>query len=149
MSEMAVSGIKTKTYGDEMMLHFPCKNNATEVINFLHEKGHKIVIATARSTNWHTKPKEITLEWLKINNIPFDKFYYARNDKEQICIEEKVDVFVDDDITITAKVAEQFANQPNKYVFLPTTNYNKDLKENENVIRINSLNDIIKILNLQ
>ncbi len=51
-----------KEFGDQMMAEFPCKKNAVEFLQAIHNAGHKIVIATDRATDWHTNPKEITLK---------------------------------------------------------------------------------------
>lgn len=131
-----------KTYGDEMMLKFPCKPNAVEIINTLYDLGHTIIIATARATDWHTNPKEVTLQWLRDTGIKCHKLYIGRADKELICATEHADVFVEDDIKITAKVADHPSNA-NMKVFLASTNYNKDLPISKNVIRINNFQEMM------
>ncbi len=110
-----------KKYGDEMMANFPCKEGAVEIINFLHVVGHKIVIATARANDWHTEPERITKEWIERNKIKCDKLCIGRVDKEKVCEEEDADVFVDDDVKITSRVAETFSGKKGKKVFLSTT----------------------------
>lgn len=138
-----------KTYGDEMMLEFPCKKNAVRCINVLKESGHRIVIATARATDWHTKPEEITLKWLEKVGLKYDKIYIGRIDKEKICEEENADVFIDDDIKITQRVAEYFDGKKDKHCFLMTTNYNKNLEVSENAERVLDVADMLKKLNLK
>lgn len=135
-----------KNYGDKMMAEFPCKPNAIEIINSLYIEGHQIVIATARNNDWHNDPEKTTKEWLKINNINYDKIYLGRVDKEKICEEEDADVFVDDDLDITKNVAEVFKNKKGKVVFLMSSEYNKAFKESDGVIRIESFQDMIKKL---
>ena len=136
-----------KTYGDEMMLEFPCKANAVRCINVLKESGHRIVIATARATDWHTQPKEVTSKWLADNKIPYDKIYIGRIDKEKICEEVNADFFIDDDLAIVDKVANYFASVGgNKQAFLATTNYNKDLSVPNGVIRVKDFDDLAKRL---
>lgn len=130
-----------KTYGDEMMLHFPAKRNAVNVINNLHKNGHKIVIATARSTDWHTEPKTITLEWLKKTKLTYDKIYIGRIDKEKICEEENADFFIDDDLNITQRVGDYFAGKTDKHSLLFTTDYNKDLPVPSGVERVLDFDD--------
>ena len=135
-----------KEYGDQMMLEFPCKPNAISTINSLYESGHTIIIATARATDWHTNPEEITRKWLKNNGIKYNKLYIGRFDKEEICKEVNADIFIDDDINITERVANYFNTSPNKRTFLMNTDYNKSLKESENVIRVKDFKDfLIKI----
>lgn len=41
-------------------------------------------------------PYEMSCEWLNKNNIPFDKLIYGFQDKTEVCVKEKVDVFIDD-----------------------------------------------------
>ncbi len=130
-----------KIYGDEMMLEFPCKKNAKEVINTLYNNGHKIVISTARATDWHTEPEKITLKWLERQGIKYNKIYIGRIDKEKICEEECADIFVDDDLKITQRVAEFFKGQ-NKFSFLSTTKYNQNLKTPQGVLRILDFEDL-------
>ena len=127
------------TYGDQMMLEFPCKEGAVKLINSLYDDGHTIIFATARANDWHVKPEEITKQWLVNNGIKYHKLYVGRVDKELICKEENADIFVDDDIKITAKVAEQ---NPKMQVFLSTTDYNKTLEEAKNTTRLNNIQEL-------
>ena len=122
-----------------MMLNFPIKKDASKFLNQLKSNGHKIIIATARANDWHTNPEEITKKWLENNNIPYDKLYIGRWDKELICEEENADIFVDDDIKITTKVAE---HNKNMKVFLASSDYNKTQEIPEIVTRIETIEEI-------
>ena len=126
-----------KIYGDEMMLNFPCKEGAIDFINSLYNDGHRIIIATARATDWHTTPVLVTKLWLAKNNIKYHKLYTGRIDKERICEVENADFFFDDDLKITENVAKHFKNhsKPCKSL-LATSEFNKDLQESEGVKRI-------------
>ena len=137
-----------KEFGDEMMEEFPAFEGAVEMINALYDAGHRIVISTARSTNWHTDPEGVTKRWLKKVGIKYDKLYFGRSDKERICEIEGADVFVDDDIDTTRKVAAHFANNPYFKVFLASTGYNKTKLTPEGVIRIRRLADMNRYLGL-
>lgn len=132
-----------KSYGDEMMLYFPPKPNVVKVVNRLHDLGHRIVIATARATDWHTDPEGITRQWLEINGIKYDKLYFGRVDKELICEAEQADVFVDDDLKITKRVAE-YLNNAGIQVFMATTDFNKDIEVPTGVVRVNNIKEMIK-----
>lgn len=131
-----------KEYGDQMMLEFPCKENSVEVINNLHNLGHKIIIATARANDWHKEPERITKEWLEKNNIKYDKLYIGRIDKEQICIEEKADYFIDDDVKLCERVLNDSINTT---PIIMLTEYNKTLDISPKIIKINNLNELEKI----
>ena len=132
-----------KTYGDQMMKEFPCKPDAIKVINALYDMGHTIVFATARANDWHTDPEGLTYEWLKNNGIKYSKIYIGRVDKEKICEDEHADIFIDDDIKITGRVAEHFADGKTKKCksFLMTTNYNKPLEIANGVERVSGFAD--------
>ena len=139
-----------KEFGDDMMREFPCKANAVEIINELHDAGPRIVIATARAKDWHTDPEGLTLDWLAEKKIKYDNVYIGRIDKEKICEEEKADVFIDDDISITTRVSNYFQtlNLKDKFVFLSTTSYNKNLKVPYGVERVASFDELLKKLKL-
>ena len=138
-----------KEYGDDMMANFPCKENAVDVINGLYDLGHTIIIATARANDWHTDPENVTLNWLKKNKIKYHKVYIGRIDKEVICEEENADIFVDDDINTTQRVANYFKtqNSSTKKSFLMTTDYNKNLVFSPDVIRVKDFNDFLSKVN--
>ncbi|MBO5910045.1 MAG: hypothetical protein J6Q15_00900 [Clostridia bacterium] len=132
-----------KQYGDEMMLNFPAKLNAVKVINRLHDLGHRIVIATARATDWHTNPKDITLQWLQNMGLKYDKLYIGRVDKELICEAEHADVFMDDDLNITSRVAEHLGHTGIQ-VFMATSDYNKDKEVPDGVVRVDDMKNMLR-----
>lgn len=136
-----------KKYGDEMMLEFPCKNDFDiAVINELHDLGHKIIISTARETDWHINPEQITIKWLKDKNIKYDKLYYGRIDKEVICEIEHADVFVDDDISTVKKVVSHFSSKRKIQVFLMTSKYNKNLEVPLGSTRLSDLSEMYNFI---
>ncbi len=132
-----------KTYGDQMAEQFNQKRNAVEILTFLHNKGHKIVLATARSTDWHTDPEGMTMRWLKAKKVPYDKIYLGRVDKEKICIDEHADVFVDDDIEICERVARDCKNTK---VFLMNSDFNKTQYASPNLQRIDNLSMVLALM---
>ena len=132
-----------KTFGDEMMKKFPLKENAKEFINGLYESGHTIIFSTARATDWHTDPEGVTLEWLNNVGLKYHKLIIGKSKKEEVCFSEGADVFVDDDLEITARVASYKMNKPIK-VFLMNSNFNLDKEKNEKVVRINSFNEMLE-----
>ena len=136
-----------KDHGDEMMLNFPCKDGAIELINSLYDNGHDIIIATARATDWHSNPEGITKKWLNNNGIKYSSLYIGRIDKEKICEETNADVFIDDDIKITQRVAEYFKiNNKQGKSYLMNTKYNKTLQAENDVIRVENFKEFGKKL---
>ena len=139
-----------KVYGDEMMLQFPCKEGAVETINTLYDMGHRIIIATARATDWHTTPVAVTKLWLAKNKIKYTKLYTGRVDKEKICEAENADFFVDDDLKITKAVAQHFQNSPRPcQAVLMTSDFNKDFSPADGVVRATDFAALKQIIGME
>ena len=122
---------------------------AKEIIEKLRKDGNSIYIITARDesgmpTEYYGKMQQLTKEWLKKNEIQYDKLIFAKDkDKLQKCIENNVDVMIEDspiniqDISTKIKVIK-FDCQYNKQI------------SGENVITAYSwyhIYDIIKKIN--
>lgn len=84
----------------------PMTVDAATVSSQLRKKGHEIVIVTGRA---HTTENGITgklfrwmlLHWLKKNHFEYDEIFYcseenSAEDKVRVCLEQKVDVMIDD-----------------------------------------------------
>lgn len=138
-----------KQYGDDMLLLFPIKGNAVNVINRLYDLGHKIVIATARTTDWHTNPEPLTLQWLKKIGLKYHNIYMGRQDKEKVCEMENADIFVDDDIKIISNVNNFFKSNNKGKVFLSSTPYNQTLDIPNNITTIHNFDELLKHLNIK
>ncbi len=136
-----------KTYGDEMFLHFPVKNDAVKIINNLYDKGHKIIIATARNHDWHSHPVKYTNEWIHKVGLKYHKVFIGIKDKATLCKQENADVFIDDDLGLVEEVKNEHINSSKSIkIFLSETDYNKDKEVPEGIIKIKSLQDVIKTL---
>ena len=81
---------------DKMLSKVKARDYASEVIKRLRQKGHKILIITARNKEWHDDPYELSSTWLKKNDILFDELLVGQMDKTQVCVDEGVDIFIDD-----------------------------------------------------
>ncbi len=71
----------------------------SEIIESLHLAGHKIIIITARDLEFHDNPYKQSEIWLKKNNIYYDKLIVNARKKGEICRQEKIDLFIDDNIS--------------------------------------------------
>ena len=130
-----------KQFGDQMMLEFPYKKNSVKIINKLFNLGHTIIIATARANDWHTKPEEITKQWLNKVGLKYSKLYVGRIDKEKICEEENANFFIDDEIKYVQNAANYFNGNKKCQSFLMTTSYNLSLPCPPNVTRVKNFNE--------
>jgi uncharacterized HAD superfamily protein len=92
-------GMKGQFFKDRLeyiMSHAQIKENAKEVINKLHDEGCKIVIISFRKDKYLTDPYKLTTDWLKENDIHYDKVFVNTGTKTDECIENEVKLFIDD-----------------------------------------------------
>ena len=76
-------------------LWVPHQPYAKEVLTKIKEDGHSIIIITKRGYLDSTEVKNTEIR-LKKEPFPFDKIHYYKSSKAQVCIEEKVDLMIDD-----------------------------------------------------
>ena len=70
---------------------------------------------------------KITEDRLKQSNMDiFDKYYWATNNKDEVCIKENIDIMIDD----YYKIIESIANKGIKTIYLKDA-LSYDLQENE------------------
>lgn len=74
------------------------RDDAVEYLNNIKKLGHEIYIITGRKSTEMRDTYNETLNWLKINNIPFDKFIIEEANKGKACLENNIDIFVDDSL---------------------------------------------------
>ena len=107
------------------------RENAKETISKLRKAGNEIYIVTARDLEFHDDPYTLSKEWLDKNNIEYDKLIVNARDKKRVCIEENIDIFIDDktsnctDVSKIGVVAIRIANdniQNNEFITLKNWN---------------------------
>jgi len=117
------------------------KDKADIYINKLKELGHEIIFITARSSLGFNDPYELSSQYLKKHNIPYDKLIVYATEKGKICREEDIDLFIDDSLKNCASVEKE-----NIKVWLFDNYFNK--KDNH-FDRVNSWEEIYnRILNM-
>lgn len=100
-----------------------------ECINKLHEEGHYICIITARDSKYHKNPYLQSKIWLDKYKINYDKIIVNAKDKWQSCLEEKIDLLIDDNENNCLQVC----NAGKKAIRIgDTTNVNDKMKQFEN-----------------
>src|SRR5574344_1341554 len=107
----------------EILQSVTLKRNAKEVINYLHENGFKIVLITARGATIKKDLNGITKNYLKLNEIYYDKLVTDSLDKGKDAYKNQVDYFIDDEEFNLDNVVKynikcfKFANhKPSKYL---------------------------------
>ena len=110
------------------------RENVVEVINKLKNDGNKIIIITARDSEFHDNPYKYSKDWLDKNNIYYDKLVVNARNKEDACLEEKIDLFIDDSKSNCLKV---------KKAGIKTIRVCNEIEDNNsNLICFNNWNDI-------
>lgn len=75
-------------------------DNAIEVLKKLRDDGHKIILITARDDNLNEGVIELSYQSFKKfgieEGIVYDKIVFRSVDKASVCINEKIDLFIDD-----------------------------------------------------
>ncbi len=72
------------------------REKVVEVISKLKKLDHKIYIITARDSEFHDDPYNLSKNWLDKNNIEYDKLIVNAREKAPVCKDEKIDLFIDD-----------------------------------------------------
>ena len=75
------------------------RENCVEVINKLHNDGNEIYIITARDKEFHEDPYLQSKEFLDKNLIYYDKLIVNARNKAMACIENNIDLLIDDSIS--------------------------------------------------
>lgn len=126
-------------YLEEVVLQAKVKENAQEVIKKLKEQENIIYIITARKKPDFNEPYKITEKFLKDNGIVYDELLVGKTDKKQFCIENKIDIMIDDEPQNINAISEIIP------VIAFDEIYNKSCF-GEKVIKVNNWNQIYNII---
>lgn len=117
----------------EYFTNYPPRAFASEVINQLKKEGNEIYIITARN-KWGVpkehvgKVQEHTKEWLKKNQIDYDKILFTKGSKLPYCKENGIDIMIEDSPTNIVELEKEIP------VICFHSNYNAQV-EGKNIIR--------------
>lgn len=81
---------------EKVVLDIPLKKDVPEVIKRLRAMHHQIIFITSRSSIDMTNPYQKTVEYLNNHQIEYDKLIVAKNRKDLTCLEEGIELFIDD-----------------------------------------------------
>lgn len=123
----------------------PSRKYASEVIKKLKDSGNEIYIVTARyltdrNTEDGQRMRKIVIDWLEQENIVYDKIVFAPEDKLQICLENNIDVMIEDKVENIEKISTRLP------VICFHAGYNKHCK-NDNIYRAYTWYDIYNLIN--
>ncbi len=127
-------------YLEEIVLQAKVKQNAKEVIKKLKEEGNIIYIITARKKPDFNDPYGLTEKFLKDNEIVYNKLFVGKTDKKTFCLENKIDIMIDDEPQNINAVSEIIP------VIAFREMYNEGC-EGDNIIKVDNWNEIYNIIN--
>jgi len=113
---------------------------ALEVINLLKNEGHELIIITARG-GIIKEMKNVAEEQFKLKNLFFDKYYWATENKLEICKQEEVDIIIDDYYKTCKATSE---NKIKTLYFREYPNY--ELEENEFLKEVHNWGEIYRYI---
>ena len=114
------------------------RDYARECISNLRKKGHQIYIITARVSEFHDDPYKLSEDWLDKNNIEYDKIIVNARKKAPICLSEKIDLFIDDQIGNCIDISN---------FGIKVIRISDDKTIYENILTFNNWNSIYKYIN--
>lgn len=89
----------------------PARPYASEVIQKLRNEGNEIYIISSRCIDEYGtlngKMPNLVNEWLIKNNIQYDKLFLKASDKLKVCLENNIDIMIDDYENNIKKVASK------------------------------------------
>ena len=133
-----------KQYLRALLNEAEIKYNAAEKINKLKNEGYKIIIITSRNEKELNDMYSFTEKWLKNHNINYDKLIINSLQKEEECLKNKVNIFIDDNMKNCMNVYKKLQIP----VFLFDGLYNTNDKYS-NIERVYSWDEIyLKIKNI-
>lgn len=76
------------------------KDNVSRVIKDLFNNGNEIFFITARGEklDYFKGSEKVTKEFLEQNNIEYTKILFNATDKAKLCLDNKIDLMIDDSI---------------------------------------------------
>lgn len=87
-------------YLEEFLVNAKIKDNAKEVIDYLHSRGYKLIIITARNNNTCKNIEEKTLEKIKEEDLPISEVYFKQVQKSDLAKKLNLDLMIDDNINV-------------------------------------------------
>ena len=147
-ADSSLDGEFWNEYFKDYSINVDVRRFASEVIKKLKQDGNEIYIITARgsflshSTEVMSieENKKIVLDWLKRNKIEYDKIIFSPEDKLDICLENNIDVMIEDKPANINKISGKIP------VICFHAGYNKNC-DGSNIIRCYSWYDIYAKIN--
>ena len=113
---------------------------AVKVINMLKNEGHELIIITARG-GIIKEMKDVAQKRFKEKKLEFDKYYWAINDKYEICKQENIDIMIEDYYKTCKQISD---NKIKTLYFREASSY--ELEENEYLTEVHNWGEIYRYI---
>jgi uncharacterized HAD superfamily protein len=110
------------------------------VYELLKKENIEFIAITARG-GYLTEMRDDAERILRENNITFDKIYWKQRDKLDTCIDEKIDIMIDDDYEVINTLSQNGI----KTLYFRDSGMIK-LEENDYVKEVNNWGDIYRVI---
>ena len=107
----------------EIARNVKVRPDAKEMIEKLKSEGHEIIIITARTNKYYKNAKRFCRNYLDKHKIPYDKVLTGQIYKINACVEEEIDIMIDDGVDTCDDL-----NRNGIKALLYSTEVNKDIK---------------------
>lgn len=116
------------------------KLGAQEILKLLKQEGNELVVISARGLE---SEEMITIVESLINsyNIEFDKYYWKTPDKVGVCLNEKIDITIDDN----PNTCNSLSLNGIKTLYFRNV-YGKQLQENNYLKEVRDWADVYKVI---
>ena len=125
------------TIQEEITNNATPRENAVNVIRKLKEEQNEIYIITARDEEFHDDPYMLSKNWLDRNQIVYDKLIVNARNKDIVCKEENIDIFIDDQLGNCQKVAN---------AGIKTIRFTEDKEMHDNIVNISNWSEVYKYI---
>lgn len=127
-----------KNIQEEIINNALPRKYVVDAIKNLRNNGNKIYIITARDSEFHDDPYKLSEDWLKRNNIEYDKLIVNAREKAPICKKENIDIFIDDQLNNCLDIEK---------IGIKTIRISDDIKKYDNIVSFNNWIEIYDYLN--
>ena len=96
---------------EQLAQNLTLREDAKYYMDKMLKDGHELYLITHRSISEYSDPYNLTLVWLKENDINYTKLILSKTpDKSDECKENKVDVMIDDRVSQCKKMIDNGIN---------------------------------------
>ena len=130
-----------KKYHEKIIKESNYMPGAKDILKMLKDDGHELIVITARG-GLNKKMIDISKEKIKKDKMDiFDKYYFATENKDEVCENEQIDIMIED----TPKNCIKIANKKIKTIYLKDAP-SIELEENEYIKTLYNWGEIYRYI---